>query len=666
MLEEKRAPLEGPAEGEATLSAKRDADESGQQIDHDRFWLSLAKEANDTSVTYMDTVYREQFHRNLANFKNKHPEGSKYYKDAYKHRSKLFRPKIRTSIRQAEASYADAAFASRESFSVEPSNPNDQGAAKIAEVKQAILNYRLKNSIPWYLISVAAFQETKVYGAVVSKQYWDVDLKIPVVALLPIENCRWHPSASWLDPVNTSPYFVEAMPMYVDDVMEQTPEMGWREYSRDEIIKHGVMVQQSDKDRNLRSQREGNKQDPKDPSDQRNVFRTVWVHRNFIKHEGQDYEYYTLGTNAILSEPVPLTPETHPIGRPYKFGISNIEAHRIIPCGDTELAQDLQVAANDIQNQRMDNIRLVLNKGYIINRNSKTDIATAKRSYPGRIILTDDPKAVQPDEMHDVTSSSYAEQDRLNHDLDDILGGFSGSSVASDRKLNETVGGMEMFRQSGNKVQGFSVRTFVETWVEPVLNDIVLLQSLYEPMEIVNMFSEGLQEDQMLISMTVSVNVGLGPLDPQHRASALVEAIIALGKVAPHAMPFLDVKSVAAELFGAIGHRDGARFFPQLPDGPPKPQGNPEAEIKGQELQLKEQEITMRGQIEMARLEQEREIKMMDLALKHELTMEALYSKLDLDERKHNLDIMKELGNLEQIQRDREEMKLKEKMGEGI
>ena len=85
----------------------------------------------------------------------------------------------------------------------------------------------------------------------------------------------------------------------------------------------------------------------------------------------------------------------------------------------------------------------------------------------------DDPENdLQVQETQDVTVSSQAEQDRLNLDFDDVAGAFSGSSVQSNRNLNETVGGMNNFTASANKVENYHLRTWIETWAEPVLRQV--------------------------------------------------------------------------------------------------------------------------------------------------------------------------------------------------
>jgi hypothetical protein len=83
-------------------------------------------------------------------------------------------------------------------------------------------------------------------------------------------------------------------------------------------------------------------------------------------------------------------------------------------------------------------------------------------------------------EWNDVTASSYQEQDRLNVDFDELTGNFSSSSVMTNRKLNETVGGMQPAVWWANQLTEYLIRTLVETWVEPVLRQLVKLEQAYE------------------------------------------------------------------------------------------------------------------------------------------------------------------------------------------
>jgi hypothetical protein len=694
---------------------------SGAVADLD--WLAVAEEAYNTSTDYLDANHRKQWERNVANFQCRHPKGSKYHSDAYRFRNRLYRPKVRSSVKRSEAVFAQAMFATTDVINVSPADATNKQLEQESEVWEALLNYRLKNHMPWYLIAVGAFQEAQVYGVVISKQSWeysertykekvsetdidpftqdeivstrDVDrVEVlsdkPRIDLIEIENFRFDPAADWTDPIGSSPYVIEIMPMYLNDVMArmtvsdpQTSESEWSQLTESQVLRYGQVNADGD---TMRRDRNNESQDPTDLDHGVNDFKTIWVHRNIVRRDGEDWEFYTLSTNFMLSEPRVLD---SPIGRGYRVGITNLEAHRAIPSSYVEMGEGLQAAANHLQNQRFDNVELVLNKGWRVQRQKNTDLGALRRSFPGRIVMTDDPNSIQPDIVPDVTTSAYAEQDRLNMDMDDILGGFSASSVGTNRQLGETVGGMQMFQQSGNALTDYTVRTFVETWVEPTLNDIVTLIQAYESDEVIAAFAGDVPVERGEVNgatLKVGVSVGFGNLDPRAKAKGVVDAISVIAQVAPHKLAKLDVGAVANELFGVLGYRDGSRFFPGI-DEEDEPRQDPntqtmqmDMQLKQQELQLKQQELQvkaqgiqmaqekqiMEAQVQIAKLEAQREIEVMKLAEKRNLTLEQMYAKLELDQDKLNLDILREAGRREDSKITREEMMLKQQMGSGI
>ena len=100
---------------------------------------------------------------------------SKYYSDAYKYRSKLFRPKTRSSSRAVEAATSAAFFSQIDVVSIEPQEDKNPLQMASALLRHELLNYRLseKDQIPWFQICVGAMQDAQVIGVVASKQFWD-------------------------------------------------------------------------------------------------------------------------------------------------------------------------------------------------------------------------------------------------------------------------------------------------------------------------------------------------------------------------------------------------------------------------------------------------------------------------------------------------------------
>lgn len=242
----------------------------------------------------------------------------------------------------------------------------------------------------------------------------------------------------------------------------------------------------------------------------------------------------------------------------------------------TQLIAPLQEQSNDISNQRMDNVRLVLNKRYILKRTQGgggIDMAALARSTPGSSVMTQDPeKDIRVLETNDVTSSSYQEQDRLDLAIDELSGTFSQQTVQNNRNLNETVGGMEMMNAGASDITEYAIRTFIETWVEPTLSQLVRLEQYYETNETVlamaqesskgyQQFGQGVAMDEMLRQeLTINVNAGFGKTDPQKRLNSLNTAMQSVAHL-PSAIARLDEDEVIKEIFGNAGYRDGKRFF---------------------------------------------------------------------------------------------------------
>lgn len=554
---------------------------------NDNIWLKRAQDAYSGSTSYFDSYIRPQVEANLRQVQGKHPSNSKYNSDAYKARSKLFRPKTRTMTRKNEAIAAAAFFSNEDAVSIRPMDDSNPLHLASSEIMGELVQYRLTKTIPWFQLVIGAYQDAMVSGVVASHQYWKYDAKRgidqPCIDLIPIENLRFDPAADWIDPINTSPYVIRLIPMYAKDIKarmkavdQKTGESKWKPLTDAQILSASKNSYDS-----IRQQREGNRVDPKENSATLSEYQMCWVHQNFVEVDGVDYIYYTLGIEHILSEPVELkTMYAHGV-RPIALGCSVIEAHKVYPTAPVELVHDVQVEINEIANQRIDNVKFAMNKRYFAKRNSQVDIRSLTRNVPSSVTLMNDINDVKVIETNDVTSSSYQEQDRLNLDFDDLAGAFSGSSVQANRKLNETVGGMTLLSQGANEISEYQLRTFVETWAEKVLRQLVLLEQQYETDETILIFAGtraklfekyGINEitDELLErEMVVTVNVGVGSTNPQAQFEKFITGMRALAEMmASDIGEKLNVEEVTKEIFGKLGYKDGARFFTQTDDDP--------------------------------------------------------------------------------------------------
>lgn len=604
-------------------------------------WLKIARDSFTSSTSYMDTNWRKTWERNIALFQSRHPAGSKYNTQAFKHRSRYFRPKTKSVVRKNEAAAAAAFFANIDVVSVEPQDDGNPVQRASAEVMNELVNYRLENSIPWYLTLLGALQDAQIIGVVASYQYWmykekstkryvplqdelgqpvldekgnpaarevnDVEVMQdkPCIDLIPIENLRFDPGALWTDIVRSSPYLIRCVPMYVDDVQQMmkavNPKTGapkWKKYSDGEI--RSAMVGYD----SLRQAREGQGQDPKAENEAPlTAFEIVWCHENFVRLDDEEKVYWTLGTDKMLTDPVPLKEAYFHGERPIVIGCATFETHRVMPESTVGMGSELQRELNDTANQRRDNVSLVLNKRYFGKRGKQIDTEALMRNVPGGMVMMDDPALdVREVEFSDVTASAYAEQDRLNVDFDELTGNFSQSSVSTNRTLNETVGGMRMLGGGAQQLTEYLIRTFVETWVELVLRQLVKLEQAYETDAVVLALAGGKAKleqkygidqvtDELLNqSLTTRVNVGMGATDPQAKLQKFMTALKTYGE-AMQITPDAEPEAVRRELFALVGYKDGNRFFKQR-DNPANVQMQQQMQELQQELQQTQQELT--------------------------------------------------------------------------
>jgi len=762
--------------------------------ENDEQWVALAKSNYESSQDFYEQSLQRSWETTARHWNNEHASDSRFNRPEFRGRSRLFRPLTRTAERNSSAATAAAMFSNVDIISAKPINPSLPLSSAAAAVGKAILEYRLKHDVKWYLTVLGAWQDSFNYGPCVSYVHWeyeerptnresnkgsrldeqmaqqevldlselDLDLselefddeestsvgglnaiaevedlaelgdglsedpetfggmaeqfhepeqgeqaeEVEIVKdnlridLVAPEYFRADPASDWRDVVNSSPYVIRIVPMFVNDV-ENKMEIGeWKTKTRAQILSAG--------DRNLeydatRRAREGD--DRADSIDdttrtEDTDFEVIFCHENFVRLEGREWVYWTLGTQSLLTDPQPLEDVYWHGRRPLVYGFSVIEAHKYAPNGQAELIKPLQENINDLTNQRIDNIKLTLNKRYVVKRGSQIDIGALARNVPGGSVITDNPDSdLSVLDTPDITGSVFNEVDRLTVEANELSGSFSGSSVQSNRSLNETATGLQLLSEGANQLQEFDIRTFTETFIKPTLEIAMLCVQAYENDEqIIAIAGEkGLQEfpdiepedfgDYSSIwntPMDIELNVGLGATSPQQRINNLQMGLNAV-------LPFVDparinAEEIVKETMGAVGFADGARFVKSLeqikqeqgdqPQVPPEVQIEQmksqaamqieqlKAEMKGQlDLQAKQMEYQFKSELEMNKLAMQREIEIMKIAADQDKTVAQI--QRDLQIAATNDKTKRDTVAVQEGTKSRE-MALKREVGEGI
>ncbi len=677
----------------------------------DAYAVKIARDAYQSSTNWINSGRRVKWTDSLRMLNGQHPSGSKYMGDDYKYRSKLFRPKTRSMVRKDEAQTAISLFSNEDVVSIVAQDDDNKMQQASAELLKEILQYRLTNTIPWFLTVMGARQDAEVMGICVGKAYWkyserfshtesrpnlDQETQMPMidpdtgevnatdfdvfnkmqdhpwVDLIAPENIRFDPGADWRNPIASSPYLIELIPMYVCDVKEKIKQGEFFPVSDGSLF--GASDLDDDATRRAREQGRvpGKDHDAWKPK----PFDICWIRENIIRVEDEDWHYFTLGFGGELLTKPTLLSEVYLHGiRPYVCGMIIPEAHKTYPTGKVELIRDLQTETNDVMNLRLDNVKLALNPRQLVAAGQGIDPSDLRSFMPAKVVVMGGKMAPRDavvwDRPPDVTGSAYQEQDRINLDFDELTGDFTNSSVQSSKEVYETFGSMQLMAGNASMISEYEMRVFVDTFVEPILKHLVKLEQAYETDPVVlalagkeaSLFQRfGINEitDQLLQQeLTVKVNVGMGATNPQMKLKNFLTASQAVGQIfGPAASMGANFEEVLKEIFGLCGYKDGKRFFEQNFDvhaaqqqmaqnkgGKGKPEVDPQAELQAdqQRIQMEQQskiaiaqaqqqaqaqQDMQSRQADMQEQQKQHEFKMQEMLTKHQLEMQKEHMKL--------------------------------------
>lgn len=568
-------------------------------------------------------------------FNSKHASESKYNATRFRGRSRLYRPKTRATARKKQAEAAAALFSTSDVVIISAQNETQKEQQASAAIIQELLNFRLTRgnenaSIPWFQISMGAHHSALMTGICGSKQYWDYatkDYTIPAetasapnpldpmgqpitvtipasigqkvkrdrprIRLYPPEDIIRDPAGAWEDQAQDSSYVILRHPMAVSDAFEfvsaSNPKAPIQFHDNLTFNMISARAGQGTTDTNAqgtRAARENDSRDRYSDTAAAKEFQTVWLHEVFMRIEGRDWVFWTFDDHTIISNCV-LVEEAYPEqggARPIVIGVGALEPFKIDPQSPVSAWQPLQQEINDIVNLRLDAVKQTIAPLAIVRRGRSVDIKAIQNRTADSVVYVQEDGDLKFDRPGDVGQSAYVEMERLNADFDDQAGNFSIGSVQTNRDLGDTVGGMKMMTANANALGEFDLRVWIETWVEPVLRQIVKLEQYYEndqnvlaiaadKAKLFQKFGQQGVTDQLLQEqITLTVNVGIGAADPMQSLQKFGMATkIVFELLGPQAAQRAKQDEIINEVYGKAGYKDASeRFFNPTTDQDPR------------------------------------------------------------------------------------------------
>ncbi|MGH6791255.1 MAG: portal protein [Methyloceanibacter sp.] len=628
--------------------------------------LALTVKAESISRDFYLRQLSKPLSQSYRAWNNEHATWSKYLGAGFKGRSRLFTPKTRLAVRKNKATARAAMFSTDDIATVGAVREDDLKQLATAAVKKELLNSRLgrdfgPRSMSWFKIAMGGVHEAQLAGMVVSKQHWEfqtkqtgteevaqlefnpntgayeeivtkepilkVVLDRPMVSLVALENCSLDPAAPWYDPVGLGTWFRARFPMRVgdakamiEDASKDGIERGWLKV--DEINWSLGRISTGDaKDAARRAREQG--EDRFLQASSIGDLDLIWMVENFMRIGDRDLHYWTLGTECFASR-IRDVEEAYPEyggERPYKAGVAEIEPHRVAPMSPVESWQQLQQELNDTTNLRLDTVKRGIAPLVSTIRGAGVDMATLqRRGQPETVLQVNKHEDVFFHPSQPPPGQAYTEVAQGNALFDELAGVYSTSSVQSDRKLHETVGGMQLASGSANSVSEFDLAVVIETWAEPVLRQVMKSIEYFESDEAALMVAGEKArvwerykyvptwEDLEKTETTLRINIGIGSADPMQRLAKFTQA----NAIVAPMMPILKEQGITIngeamieEVYGHAGFKDGRRFF-NFADPAEQAQGEgppPEVLKIMEELKYKREELAAKGEMHDKELE---------------------------------------------------------------
>eukprot|EP01030_Chromulinospumella_sphaerica_P021264 gene21264-21194_t len=140
--------------------------------------MRLVKSAFSQGSSYLETTLQPRWTSAYNSFNNKHAGDSKYSTPRFRGRSRLYRPKTRSTARKKQAEAAAALFSTSDAVLVKAMDESNPEQAAGAEVLGQLLRFRLdraneNSGIPWFQIAMGAHLSAQQTAICISKQYWE-------------------------------------------------------------------------------------------------------------------------------------------------------------------------------------------------------------------------------------------------------------------------------------------------------------------------------------------------------------------------------------------------------------------------------------------------------------------------------------------------------------
>jgi hypothetical protein len=304
--------------------------------------------------------------------------------------------------------------------------------------------------------------------------------------------------------------------------------------------------------------------------------------------------------------------------KPFIRFVDYKQPHEFWGVGEIEIIQGLQDLENALVNQRVDNVRLSMDRAYVVNVNQLEDRSDLTRR-PGQVIRVKGDgmrpeDVVKPLDFGDVTSSAFAEVDQTQRMIERATSVSAYQQGLDSTSMNDTATGISIITEQGGSRFAMKIRQAELMGLETLgYHYASNLQQFTSEPRMVRLTTENGEFDFKFMDPTAlhgEFDYSIEPASIQQSETVRRDQALALlrelspyfqmqGQIGPDGQPMQlppGIKALIDDLLDAFGKKDKASYFASpapamLPPAPADVGAAPEAMTPELLAQLSQQPI---------------------------------------------------------------------------
>lgn len=361
-----------------------------------------------------------------------------------------------------------------------------------ADVVDNLLQYQIDTVIEnLFLEMIELMKCCLIYGNGVGKIWYDVQRDVPRFRNLDIFDFYPEPHKKYIDQMDG---VFEIFDMPVDELY-QMQRMGFGYYNIEKLIHTSKMAK--GEEAQIKKSSEIGKMENYEPARPKALIYQYWgkipIQDSMEVGTGYSTSIFKEGLVEIgnrefiikfrkNAQGVPENPYATPQDpdgfRPYIDAKNYIMPGEFWAKGDIEPVKDLQYEANEHECSLMDNMKLIINRMWMVDINAGVDYGDLI-SYPGNIIRANDITKLQPVRHQDIPQSAFNQQDRFPQQIDRASGVFDYTKGGNAPGMTDTVGGITALIEEANMRFSFKIEMVQMTAIRHFAEKLFKLNKIF-------------------------------------------------------------------------------------------------------------------------------------------------------------------------------------------